>query len=53
MQVYHYKESGPCFGDGCDIGINGNPLKEKTLYTHVFIIKEINSLYLNTNLLIN
>jgi len=31
--VLHYKESGPCFGGGCDIGINGNPLKENTLYT--------------------
>ena len=32
--VHHYKESGPCFGGGCDIGINGNPLKENTLYTN-------------------
>ena len=31
--VYHYKESGPCFGNGWDIGIKGNPLKANTLYT--------------------
>ena len=31
--VYHYKESGPCFGGGRDIAIDGNPLKENTLYT--------------------
>ena len=31
--VYHYKESGPCFGEGRDIAIDRNPLKENTLYT--------------------
>ena len=31
--VYHYKESGPCFGGGRDIAIDRNPLKENTLYT--------------------
>ena len=32
--IYHYKESGPCFGKGYDINIDGNPLKEKTLFTY-------------------
>ena len=32
--VYHYKESGPCFGTGRDIAIDGNPLKNNTLYTY-------------------
>ena len=31
--VCHHKESGPCFGYGHDIAIDGNPLKENTLYT--------------------
>ena len=31
--VYHYKDYGPCFGEGHDIGIVGNPIKEKVLYT--------------------
>ena len=31
--VYHYKDYGPCFGEGHDIGIIGNPIKEKALYT--------------------
>ena len=31
--VYHNKKYGPCFGEGFDIGIEGNPIKEKTLYT--------------------
>ena len=32
--VCHYKERGPIFGRGPDIGIFGNPLKEKTLHTY-------------------
>ena len=32
--VSHDKGSGPCFGRGCDINIEGNPLKENTLYTY-------------------
>ena len=32
--VYHYKESGPCFGSGRDIAIDRNPIKENTLYTN-------------------
>ena len=31
--VYHNKNRGPCFGIGHDIGIIGNPLKDKSLYT--------------------
>ena len=31
--VSHDKNRGPCFGGGQDIGINGNPIKENTLYT--------------------
>ena len=31
--VYHYKDFGPCFGRGCDIGIEGNPIKVNTLFT--------------------
>ena len=31
--VYHDINSGPCFGGGYDIGIVGNPIKERTLYT--------------------
>ena len=31
--VYHHKERGPCFGEGYDIGIEGNPIKENKLYT--------------------
>ena len=31
--VYHDKNSGPCFGRGRDIAIDGNPIKENTLYT--------------------
>ena len=30
--VYHFNASGPCFG-GCDIRIEGNPIKEEKLYT--------------------
>ena len=30
--VYHQRDSGPCFGGGRDIAIDGNPLKENTLY---------------------
>ena len=30
--VYHFNASGPCFG-GCDIRIEGNPIKEKKMYT--------------------
>ena len=30
--VYHQKDSGPCFGGGRDIAIDGNPIKENTLY---------------------
>ena len=36
IAVYHNKDSGPCFGGGCDIGIKGNPLKENKLYTNHF-----------------
>jgi len=32
--VCHGKESGPCFGEGLDIGIVGNPIKENKLYTY-------------------
>ena len=32
--VSHDKGSGPCFGRGCDINIDRNPLKENTLYTY-------------------
>ena len=32
--IYHHKDSGPCFGEGHDIGIEGNPIKENTLYTY-------------------
>ena len=32
--VYHHKESGPCFGYGRDIAIDGNPLKENKLFTY-------------------
>ena len=32
--VCHRKESGPCFGGGLDIGIEGNPIKENKLYTY-------------------
>ena len=32
--VYHRKDFGPCFGDGHDIGIVGNLIKENTLYTY-------------------
>ena len=32
--VYHDKDSGPCFGRGCDFNIEGNPIKENTLYTY-------------------
>ena len=31
--VCHRKECGPCFGGGFDIGIVGNQIKEKKLYT--------------------
>ena len=29
--VYHEKNCGPCFGNGWDIGFEGNPLEEKRL----------------------
>ena len=32
--LLHYKEFGPCFGSGSDIGIEGNPIKENKLYTY-------------------
>ena len=32
--VCHSKNNGPCFGEGFDIGIIGNPIKENTLYTY-------------------
>ena len=32
--VYHFKNAGPCFGGGRDIAIDGNPIKENTLYTY-------------------
>ena len=32
--VYHDKFCGPCFGGGHDIGICGNPIKEKKLFTN-------------------
>ena len=32
--VHHFKDYGPCFGDGHDIGIVGNPIKINTLYTY-------------------
>ena len=32
--VFHYKDIGPCFGSGFDIGIIGNPIKENKLYTY-------------------
>ena len=32
--VYHNKKYGPCFGEGFDIGIEGNPIKEEKLYTY-------------------
>ena len=31
--VYHHNETGPCFGSGYDIGIEGNPIKENKLFT--------------------
>ena len=31
--VYHGNISGPSFGQVFDIGIEGNPIKEKKLYT--------------------
>ena len=31
--VYHEKNCGPCFGNGWDIGFEGNPLEEKRLIT--------------------
>ena len=34
ISVYHYKDYGPCFGEGYDIGIEGNPIKKNTLYTY-------------------
>ena len=34
--VFHYKDAGPCFGYGHDIGIEGNPIKESKLYTYQF-----------------
>ena len=32
--VYHDKNSGPCFGSGRDISIDGNPIKENSLFTY-------------------
>ena len=32
--VCHDKEYGPCFGEGYDIGIKGNPITENVLYTY-------------------
>ena len=32
--VYHDKDSGPCFGGGRDICINGNPINGNNLYTY-------------------
>ena len=32
--VYHHKKSGPCFGGGRDIALDGNPIKENTFYTN-------------------
>ena len=32
--VYHDKNNGPCFGNGYDIGIEGNPIEENNLYTY-------------------
>ena len=32
--VFHEQNSGPCFGSGWDIGFEGNPIKEKKLYTY-------------------
>ena len=34
VAVYHDYSFGPCFGVGQDIGIKGNPIKEKTLFTN-------------------
>ena len=34
IAVYHHCQNGPCFGYGNDIGIEGNPIKEKTLFTN-------------------
>ena len=31
--VYHDINSGPCFGGGRDIALDGNPIKENNLYT--------------------
>ena len=31
--VYHHHETGPCFGSGHDISIEGNPIKENKLFT--------------------
>ena len=32
--TYHYINSGPCFGGGRDIAIDGNPIKVKSLFTN-------------------
>ena len=32
--VFHEQNSGPCFGNGWDIGFEGNPIKDKKLYTY-------------------
>ncbi len=34
--VYHCINSGPCFGNGRDIALDGNPIKENTLFTNKF-----------------
>ena len=31
--IYHNKDSGPFFGFGRDIAIDGNPIKQNSLYT--------------------
>ena len=32
--IYYYIDSGPCFGFGRDIAIDGNPIKENTVFTN-------------------
>ena len=36
MSVYHFKDNGPCFGGGCDIGIIGNPINDNKLFTNQY-----------------
>ena len=33
-EIFNCKKIGPCFGRGYDIGIEGNPIKEKVLFTY-------------------